>query len=59
MTPDEVRKEALNLITDVSPWEIKGGDAETSVRTLFYISGIVDMAQEICERMEEGKHEPG
>ena len=56
MTPDDVRKEALNLITDISPWEIKEGNTDEITRVLFYISGLVDMAQAICEKMEEGKH---
>ena len=56
MTADDVRKEALNLITDISPWEIKEGNTDEITRVLFYISGVVDMAQAICEKMEENKH---
>lgn len=56
MTPDEVRKEALNLIADTLPWEITTGDTEQITRVLFYISGVVDVAQAICEKLEEEKH---
>lgn len=53
ITPDQVCKEAFQLMVEMSPWEIDKGEADEMTRQVFYMCGIIDMAQTICKRMEE------
>ena len=53
LTSDTVRKEAFQLMVEMSPWEIDKGDTDEMTRQIFYMCGIIDMAQTICKRLEE------
>ena len=52
MTPNDIRKAANRMIIELCPWEIDKNDTTEVQRTLFYICGLVDMAEEICKKME-------
>ena len=53
LTSDTVRKEAFRMVVEMSPWEIDKDDAEEMKRVLFYTCGIVDMADRVCDMLEE------
>lgn len=52
MTPNDIRRAQNKLIVEQCPWEIATSDTTDMVRTLYYICGLVDMTETICEMME-------
>ncbi len=54
MTTDEVRKRAIDLILETSPWELSN-EGKDALRYAHYVEGIVTMCNAICEELEEGE----
>ena len=52
MTTDQVRKKAMDMITELNARECT--DEKEAWKLVYYIQGITDLSAEICEELLEG-----
>ena len=57
ITPDIIRKELMGLIDSLCIWDCpdENGGSEWKTRSLFYIQGVYDMADQLIKRLEGKK----
>ena len=57
ITPDMIREEFMGCVRDLLLWEMPDGESgrETMMRSLFYLQGAYDLANELIARLEGSK----
>ena len=55
LEPENVRKIAMDLIREASPWDYDGADDIGYLKLAMYNAGIMDMANEIIKAINELK----
>lgn len=55
LTEDTVRKIALQLIEECSPWEVDAGDDITYVKMAMYTEGVLEMSKAVIKAIGELK----
>ena len=55
LEPENVRKAALDIMAEASPWDFNGADDIGYLKLAMYNEGVMEMANKIIEIIEELK----